>query len=135
MDIPSHLQNLFWVYVVPLLAFIAGTEIFLQLGFHRPDNLSRKQVYLMSIPVGLVLVGWLLMSASVSTTEFVGGQGILGDLGECQTTIRYGFIESYERYSIFLGILVFYGTLTPELFHMIRDRFLSNDSETPINDD
>ena len=134
MEVPGFLENVVAIYLLPLAAFALGAEIFVQLDLHAASGLTRRQVYMMSIPVGLVLCGWLLTTSSISTTQLVDSQVLPGGrIGSQQITlIKYGFTESIERYFIFIGVLIFYGTLTPELFVTIRIKLSRENPTAPI---
>ena len=65
-------------------------------------------LYVMSIPVILVTVGILLSSVTVSV-QVDGASG---------TTREYccGHTKSVPGFGIFLGTLIFYGTVVPDIF-------------------
>lgn len=67
---------------------------------------QRKNVWLMSVPVGLVTTGILISSASIQQSG----------------VIYYGYMASPAKYSIFFGTIMFYGTAAPELFAAVRGR-------------
>ena len=72
----TDLQDFLWeaynvlvTYFIPLTAFTSGCVIAVHIDLHGELNLSRKQVYMMSVPVGMVLVGSLIIHSSVSTLQ------------------------------------------------------------------
>ena len=71
----------------------------------------------MSVPSGMVSTGLLISSASVAIPDEGSGQNAV--------TVHYGYMESVPEYIVFVGLLMFYGTATPELFEGIRNRVRS----------
>ena len=114
------LEVLLFVYLIPWVAFMVGVTIFVSLKYHEQYRLSITQVYLMSIPVGLVLIGFLVSNFSVTIGSGISVNGPTST-GNVQT-VRYGFMESPARYLLFNGLLVFFGTLVPDVFLLFRDK-------------
>ena len=90
--------TIFIIYPVPFLSFWFGVYISIRLGLH--GSMSRKVVFLMSVPVGIVTVGNFFVIANP------------GD-----------FLDGYTKFGSFLvllGTLMFYGTLVPQMFAQMR---------------
>lgn len=78
-------------------------------------EMKRTHLYLVSIPVTLVTVGILLSTVTVSVpVDDVSG-----------TTRQYccGHTQSIGEFGLFLGTLMFYGTVAPDIF--VRRRGVS----------
>ena len=88
----------------PLIAFFVGVVISDRLGLYA--ELKRKHVYFMSVPVALVTVGILISSATVTVEDIT----------------KYGYTESVGSYMTFCGVIMFYGTLVPEIFEIYRKK-------------
>lgn len=76
-------------------------------------KLSREQICLRAIPVGLVMVSTMLMGVTVSVEHSP----------ESAVQKYYGHTESIPEYLLFLGTIMFTGTLVPDLFDILRARF------------
>lgn len=118
---PNFLLEQFFVLVAPFLAFFCGVAIADVIDLH--SDIPRLTVWLMSIPTGMVSTGLLMVSASVSIPN--------DGAGENGAIVLYGYMESIPKYAVFVGLLMFYGTATPELFQAIRNRIRS---DLPRND-
>lgn len=118
---PNVLLEQFFILLVPFFAFFCGVGIADAIDLY--SGIPRKTVWLMSVPTGLVSTGLLMISASVAVSN--GGAGENGPL------IVYGYMESVPKYSVFVGVLMFYGTATPELFQALRNKIRS---DLPGND-
>ena len=98
-------------YGVPYLACFFGTFIADMLSLY--PGVKRLHLYLMSVPVTLVTVGVLLSATTVSVP-------VAGPSG----TIREyccGHTQSIPGFGLFVGTMMFYGTLAPDLFAKRRD--------------
>ena len=73
---------------------------------------KRAHLYLMSVPVTLVTVGILLSTVTVS----VPVDGPSGTIRE----YCCGHTQSWWGFGLFLGTLIFYGTVAPDIFFMKR---------------
>ncbi len=89
--------------ITPFLAFFVG--VFISIKLELNGQSKHSHVVLMSIPVGLLTIGNLLMATNVN------GQ--------------YGFMGSAGQYLIFIGTVMLYGTLVPQLFESARSRISS----------
>ena len=101
--------NAFLVFVVPFMAFAVGVFISDVVGLNEGE--SRRNVYLMALPVGLLTVGILLQGTTVRI-----------DLDAGLTLVRYGHMQGVGLYLVFCGTIMFYGTLVPQLFRSFRER-------------
>ena len=86
---------------------------FLPITYRCTPHVTKKQIYLMAIPVGLIAVSMLLMGVTVSV-ENQTQSGVVK---------HYGHTESIPEYFLFLGTVMFVGTLVPEMFNVYRERF------------
>lgn len=101
------------------VAAVAGPYIAYAIGVYLADKLSlyprlrRDQIYLRAVPVGLVAVSTMLMGVTVSVEPTPG------------STVQkyYGHTESIPEYLLFLGTIMFIGTLVPDMFDILRTRF------------
>ena len=96
---------------VPYVACFFGTFIADMPSLY-PD-VKRPHLYLMSVPVTLVTVGVLLSATTVSVpVDSPSG-----------TTREYccGHTQSIPGFGLFVGTMMFYGTLAPDLFAKRRD--------------
>ena len=96
---------------VPYAAGFFGTFIADMLSLY-PD-VKRPHLYLMSVPVTLVTVGVLLSATTVSVP-----------VDSPSGTIREyccGHTQSIPGFGLFVGTMMFYGTLAPDLFAKRRD--------------
>ena len=75
------------------------------IGLHQELKLKIKLI--VSVPTGLVTTGLIISSTSI----------------ELNGTTNYGYMDSLHQYVIFIGIVMFYGTVAPELFASLRGRF------------
>ena len=95
----------------PYLAFGFGVALADWLALY--PSLSTLQIYLRSIPVGLVTVSTMLMGVTVSVENTV----------ESGVEKYYGHTESVPEYLLFVGMIMFIGTLVPDMFDILRARF------------
>lgn len=96
------------IHVTPFAAFALGVYISIRLNL--TGDLSTEHVVLMSIPVGILTIGNLLMIITVQVND--------PDSGE--TLIRYGHMNSVGQFLVFIGTVILYGTLVPQLFDQVR---------------
>ncbi len=101
--------NTFAAFVLPFIAFGMGVYISDVIGLNSEE--SRKHVYLMALPVGLLTVGVLLSGTTVK---------VMAENGLPQ--VHHGHMQSFGIYLVFCGTIMFYGTLVPQLFKSYRDR-------------
>ncbi|MDR6264228.1 MULTISPECIES: hypothetical protein [Rhodobacterales] len=104
------LWNSFAAFILPFMAFAAGVYISDVIGLNSEE--SRKNIYLMAMPVGMLTVGILLSGTTVK---------VMSEGGLPQ--VHYGHMQSFGIYLVFCGTIMFYGTLVPQLFKSYRDRF------------
>ena len=95
----------------PYLAYAVGVGLADRLWLY--PALSREQIYLSSIPVGLVAVSTMIMGVTVSVEHTT----------ESAVQKYYGHTESIPEYLLFLGTIMFFGTLVPDMFDLLRARF------------
>ena len=101
------------------LAAVAGPYVAYAIGVVLADKLSlypklrQEQIYLSAIPVGLVMVSTMLMGVTVSVEH----------APELAVQKYYGHTESVPEYLLFSGTIMFTGTLVPDLFDILRNRF------------
>ena len=96
---------------VPYAACLFGTFIADMLSLY--PGVKRLHLYLMSVPVTLVTVGILLSATTVSVP-----------VDSPPGTIREyccGHTQSIPGFGLFVGTMIFYGTLAPDLFAKRRD--------------
>ncbi len=109
---PSPLASILnWclIHLLPFLAFWSGVYISVSLRLH--GSLSPKHIYLTSIPVGFITVGNLLSMMQLETMN-----------ENQETVLTYGYMNSPSNLFIFVGTLMFYGTMAPQLFSQISNR-------------
>ena len=94
----------------PYLAYIIGVILADKLCLY--PTLTKQQIYLKAIPVGLVAVSTMLMGVTVSVPGTAGGD----------VKVYYGHTESVPEYLLFLGTIMFIGTLVPDMFSILRAR-------------
>ena len=87
----------------------------------------------MSIPVGFVLFGFFVSNLSVT----ISSADILVD--EPTETgnvpiVRYVFLESPARYILFIGMIIFFGNLVPDLFQLFRNKLQEKADSIKITD-
>jgi hypothetical protein len=104
--------NSFLAYGLPFLCFLFGVQLAVELKLI--ETYSRRQVWLISIPVGLVVMGVLFASHSV-TIE-----------GVDMVYQEVGYMSSVPQYLLFTGLSIFYGTAAPTLFGDIRRKLISD---------
>ena len=98
------------IYGAPFVAFFSGVLISDRLKLN--GDLSRMHVWLMSVPVSFITIGNMLMIVRFETKS-----------GNPETiNIEYGYMNSLPNFLVFIGTLIFYGTLVPQLFNQIRGR-------------
>ena len=102
-------------HLVPFVAFFFGVFISIKLKLN--GELRGWHVFLMSIPVGLLTIGTLLLS---STVEINGP-----NIGESIT--KYGHMNSEAQFFVFIGTVMLYGTLVPQLFNQTRRRIVDEE--------
>lgn len=102
--------NMIAAFFIPFLAFAIGVWISDVIGLNESE--SRKNVFLMALPVGMLTVGILLSGTTVRVMSEAG-------LPE----VHHGHMQSFGIYLVFCGTIMFYGTLVPQLFRSFRDRF------------
>ena len=73
-------------------------------------GLDGKSLVLLSIPVGLLILGTFIGAASHADPRSQDADRI------------YGYCESLSKYMIFLGTVMFLGTNTPKLFNHYREK-------------
>ena len=105
----ASILNWCFIHLLPFLAFWSGVYISVSLRLH--GSLSPKHIYLTSIPVGFITVGNLLSMMQLETMN--ENQG---------TVLTYGYMNSPSNLFIFVGTLMFYGTMAPQLFSQISNR-------------
>lgn len=93
---PSYILSWLFTRSVPFIAFGSGVCISVYLELN--GNVRGKHVFLMSVPVSLLTVGNTLAISD------------------------YNYMNSLPNFSIFLGTMILYGTLVPQLFDQIRGR-------------
>ena len=93
-------------YGLPYLACFFGASIADILSLY--PGMKRTHLYLVSIPVTLVTVGILLSTVTVS----VPVDGSPGTIRE----YCCGHTQSIGGFGLFLGTLMFYGTVAPDIF-------------------
>lgn len=93
----------------PYFAFGFGVGLADWLSLY--PELTRQQIYLRAIPVGLVMVSSMIKVATVSVET--------GSAFEQY----YGHTDSIPEYLLFMGTLMFIGTLVPDMFNVLRTRF------------
>ena len=106
-----HISYALWAllaYGTPFFAFVIGVLIATHLRLF--DDLSTTYIWLLAIPVGFVTISSLLMVTTVR----------IRDPGINATTIAYGHMTSVGAFLLFIGTLVLYGTLVPQLFNQVR---------------
>lgn len=103
-------------FVVPFIAFGAGVFISDVIGLNAKE--SRRNVYLMALPVGLLTVGVLLQGTTVHVPDQNGFM-----------TVRYGHLQGVGLYLVFCGTIMFYGTLVPQLFRSFRAKIEAQANE------
>ena len=99
-------------FLGPMVAFTGGVFIANKLELF--EKLEGINAALMSIPVGLVALGTLITSASVS---FSNGSAIM---------VHYGYCQSFDKYLVFCGTTMFLGTTAPDLFGLYRKSLTSS---------
>ena len=99
------------------IAFFVGVCLADWLALY--PNLKRAQIYLRAIPVGLVVVSTMLMAATATHVT------------ESGTEKYYGHTDSIPEYLLFMGTVMFFGTLVPDTFDVLRNRFHQTSSEAP----
>ena len=90
--------------LIPFVVFYFGVTIADKFGLY--PKLERKYIWIMSVPAGLVTTGMLISSASI----------------ELNGITYYGYMDSLDKYFVFIGAIMFYGTAAPELFAAFRGR-------------
>lgn len=91
-------------YGLPLTSFFIGVVIADKMGLYPQEE--RKSLYLASIPTNLVTTGILIQNSTYQKDSF-------------NTQI---YMESGHQFMLFCGILIFYGTVSFELFHVYRQK-------------
>ena len=114
MDILHSVAAVFGPYV----AFGFGVALADWLTLY--PNLRREQISLRAIPVGLVAVSTMLMGVTVSVEH----------TAESAVEKYYGHTESIPEYLLFTGTIMFFGTLVPDIFDVLRTR-LRHDLDKP----
>ena len=109
-SISAGLFSLVFIHGTPFLAFAFGVFISIQLSLN--GDLSTRHVVLMSIPVGILTIGNLLMIITVQINNRDSGEIV----------IKYGHINSVGQFLGFIGSVILYGTLVPQLFDQVRRR-------------
>ena len=104
---PDFLLDFVVSNILPFAAFFIGVFIADYTGLYR--DLKRGNIWLISVPTGLLTTGILILSATVKVDE---------------TTILYGYNDSFHEYVIFFAVVMFYGTAAPELFASYRARIV-----------
>jgi len=94
---------------VPFVAFFLGVAVSVVLNLN--EDTPKLHVFVMGVPVSAVLIGTLLTTTNVT---FTMPNGIDID--------KYGHMSSVPEFLLFCGTIMFYGTLTPQLFHLNRRR-------------
>ena len=108
-EIPlQQLWNFCITLVAPIVAFAIGVWISHTLKLNA--GIDGKALVLLSIPVGLLVLGTLISTASTN------------DPREGNTDRLYGYCESFSKYMIFNGTVMFLGTSTPKLFNYYREK-------------
>lgn len=97
----------------PYIAF--GFGVFLADRLALYPGMKRWMIYLTAIPVGFVTVSTMLMGVTVTVSvEHTTGSAV---------EKYYGHTESIPEYLLFMGTIIFFGTLAPEIFDLLRTRF------------
>jgi hypothetical protein len=109
-DILLAIWNTTAAFVIPFVAFGIGVYISEAMGLNTVE--SRKHIYLMALPTGLLTVGILLSGSTVNITAANG-----------LPKVHHGHMQSFGIYAVFCGTLMFYGTAVPQLFESFRKRF------------
>ena len=100
----------------PFVAFFVGVYISTKLKLE--TERTRVQVWWVSVPVGLFAVGTLLKANAVTDVQITPG-GVV-------TQTQYGFAQDWSSFLIFMATLMFYGTLSNQLFNRIRGQHVSS---------
>ena len=95
----------------PYVAYVIGVVIADKLLLY--PHLREGEIYWRAFPVGLVAVSTMLMGVTVSVEHTT----------ESAVQKYYGHTESIPEYFLFLGTIMFTGTLVPDLFDILRARF------------
>ena len=114
---PSAFDTVFMAAAsfAPYLAYAFGVWMAGQLKLY--PRLRNYEMYLMAIPVGLIAVSGLLVSTTVTVLP---GNACQCAAGTPETV--YGHFESLPNGLLFLGTMMIFGTLVPDLFQTIRAR-------------
>ena len=102
----TAIWNFAITFLGPMIAFIGGVFIANKLKLY--EKLEGRNAALMSIPVGLVVLGTLITSVGVSLPN---GNEVI---------VLYGYCQSFDKYLVFCGTTMFLGTTAPDLFGLYR---------------
>lgn len=91
------------IYVVPFLAFFSGVWVSSKL---RQDQTSSR-IWLRSIPTSVVVVGFAMTSYAIPND---------------QNAFGYAFAASFHQFLIFVGFLMFSGTVADDLFSRFQQQ-------------
>ncbi len=108
----------FQAYGIPFISFIFGVVICDQLKLHNIE--SRKNLFLMAVPVSLITVGLLASSTQVEVPQD-------GEIG-----LKFGHLKDFGQYLIFNGVVMFYGTLVPRFFSRYRNSIADGEPDPAI---
>ena len=101
------------VHVIPFGAYFFG--VWITIALKLDVSVEPKEVFWKSIPVGCITIGTLLAVAMYD-------QPIPNSTS---TRLAYGYYQDPPRFILFIGTLMFYGTLATQRFHQIRGEIAS----------
>jgi len=105
------------IYTWPFLAFALGVAVSIVLNLN--GQVSPKHAICMAIPVAFFTIGNLLTAMSFVVVDPVTSTEIQ----------QYGHLKSPGHFLVFIGTVMLYGTLVPQLFNQIRAKVSAPDSE------
>ena len=107
------------IVLIPLVCFFLGVIFSDVMRMH---EVPRLHLYIMSVPVGLFMLGMLINVSHVEVESTLPG-------GVLKTETRYGYLRHFSDYMMFIAIVVFLGTAVPTLFESVRRGVLKNVQE------
>ena len=93
-------------YVLPFLAFFVGT--FCSTHLAREHQHSSKEIWFMSFPTGLLVVGSAMMTSAIPIQDSQG--------------FTYSFASSAHQAFVFYGLMMFSGTISHRLFGKFQNQ-------------
>lgn len=112
MEKTFFLSMLFWLgaYIAPFVMFFSGVGIGIKAKLH--GSMNPRVIWMTALPVALLTIGNLL-SATTYMASDPDGSGSFRS---------YGYLDSVHQALIFYGTVMFYGTMSPQIFQKIRER-------------